>query len=111
MATEIERPMKAKAMFHKDIAKLAKEMAGAHYEELARDNRFYKSFPTAASFVARHWVQYTHIARQTFTLMLGDPNRSEEQKAAIADVLLKDGAINPKRMSAPEKPRFFLGPT
>jgi len=100
--------MRARGMVHKDLANLAKELAATHYEVLARDNRFYQAFPKVGPFVRKNWHHYTHTARQILIGMLGDPNRSEDQKAAIADVVLKDGAVNPKRMAAPQKPSFFL---
>jgi hypothetical protein len=110
VAVEIERPMRAKGMVHKDLAGLAKEMAAAHYEVLAKDNRFYKQFPKQAVFVRKCWIYYVAGARDILVGMLGDANRPEAQRQAIMDCILKDAAINPKRKSAPEKPRFFTGP-
>lgn len=108
MATEIEAPQRAKGMTHKLLADTAKGMAGAHYGDLARNNRFYKAWPEEAAFVRRNWTLYLDVARQTLVGMLGDPKRSDHEKELIADAILRDGAINPKRMAEPEKPRFFL---
>lgn len=109
MATEIEAPRRAKGMTHKLIADTAKGMAGEHYEQLARNNRFYAAWPDQAEYVRQKWELYLDVARQVLTAMLGDPNRPEDQKEVIADAILRDGAVNPKRMAKPEKPRYFLG--
>lgn len=108
MTTEIEAPQRARGMVHHLIADTAKGMAEAHYEVLARDNRFFKAEPDVKRFVRRHWEKYLHVARQTLIGMLGNPNTPDAQKEAIHLALLRDGTLNPKRMAKPEKPRFFL---
>lgn len=108
MATEIETPMRAKGMVHKLIAATAMGMADEHYEQLARNNRFYKAWPDRPRFVQKNWIHYIHTARSVLAGMLGNPATPDEQKAVIHEALLKDGAINPKRMAAPQKPSFFL---
>lgn len=108
MPIEIEAPRRAKGMVHRLIADTAKGMAAEHYEVLARDNRFYKAYPKVGRFVRQKWQLYIHVARQTLVGMLGNPNTPDDQKAAIYEAVMKDGAVNPKKMAAPEKPRFFL---
>lgn len=106
---QILPPMKAKGVVHKMIADTAKGMAEAHYELLAKQNAFYRRYPDVTVFVHSCWPHYIHVARQTLTGMLGSPQYSEEMKAEIADALMRDGAVNPKKMAEPEKPSFFLG--
>ena len=108
MAIEIEAPQRAKGMVHKLIADTAKGMAAEHYEVLARDNRFFKAYPKLGPFVRKKWELYIPLAKQTLIGMLGSPTVSDEHKAVIHEAVLRDGAINPKRMATPEKPRFFL---
>lgn len=111
MAIEIEAPQRARGMVHKLIADTAKGMASEHFEELSRNNDFHKRWPHLKPFVGHNWRLYIPMARSVLTGMLGNPNLAEEKKRIIYDAILKDGAINPKPMAIPEKPRFFLGPT
>lgn len=108
MATEIEAPMKAKGMTHKLIGDTAKGMALEHWEQLAKNNRFFKVWPDPLEFQRQKWPLYIDVARQTLVGMLGDPKLSDEKKEFIADAILRDGAVNPKAMAIPEKPSFFL---
>lgn len=106
---EIEKPMKAKGIVHKMIADTAKGCARAQWEQLAKQNAFYKRYPNASLFVRLCWPHYIEIARQILTGMLGDPKRDQHLKDQILDALLRDGAINPKKMATPATPSFFLG--
>lgn len=108
MATEIDRPTKAKGMTHKLIGDTAKGMALEHWEQLAKNNNFYKLWPDPLEFQRQKWPLYLDVARQTLIGMLGSPTISDEQKECIADAVLRDGAVNPKAMATPEKPSFFL---
>jgi hypothetical protein len=111
MPIEIEAPQRARGMVHKMIADVAKGCAGEHYEELARDDRFYKRWPKPKAFIAHNWRLYVDIARTILAGMLGNPEIPEKRKELIHGALLLDGVLNPRRMATPEKPRFFLGPT
>lgn len=105
MPTEIA-PMKAKGVVHKMLADVAKGCAGEQWEVLAKQNAFYRAWPKRRAFVNHNWPKYLPVARQILTGMLGDPKRSETEKATIYEVLLKDGAVNPKTMAEPAKPVF-----
>lgn len=109
MAKEIDRPMKAKGVVHKQIAETAKALAREQWEQLAKQNAFYKSEPDVNRFVRRHWDKYIPMVREMFALMLGNPAYSDEMKSQIQEALLLDGAINPKQMAAPAKPVFTFG--
>lgn len=106
----ITPPKKAKGIVHKMIADIAKGCCKSAWQDLARQNRFYKANPNVQAFVERHWPRYLPVARQILTGMLGSPKYTQATKDEIMDVLLKDGAVNPKAMAEPAKPNFFLGP-
>lgn len=110
MPNPIAKPMKAKGMVHKMIADTAKGCAGVQWEQLAKQNKFYKAWPDRSVFVRQNWPKYLATARAILTAMLGNPKYSDEMKAEIHDALLRDGAVNPKKMAEPAKPSFFLGP-
>lgn len=104
---QITPPMKAKGVVHKMIADTAKGIAREQWETLAKQNRFYKLWPQPEPFVVKHWPDYLPLARVTLTGMLGSPKYDQATKDVIYEVLLKDGAVNPKKMAEPEKPTFF----
>lgn len=97
-------------MVHKMIADTAKGCAEVQWEQLAKQNKFYKAWPDKARFVRANWPKYIAVARATLTGMLGNPKYDEAMKAEIHDALLRDGAVNPKTMAKPATPSFFLGP-
>lgn len=105
---EIEAPQKAKGVVHKMIADTAKGLAREQWEVLARQNAFYRRYPNVDVFERICWPQYVPMARQILTAMLGSPKYDTHFKDTIMDALLRDGAVNPKKMAEPEKPRFFL---
>jgi hypothetical protein len=105
----IDRPQKAKGVVHKMIADTAKGCAREAWDGLAKQNAFYRRFPNADAFVLACWPQYLPVARNILVGMLGSPKYPDTMKAEIHEVLLKDGAVNPKRMAEPAKPSIFLG--
>lgn len=84
---------------HKLIAKTAEVMAATAYEELARDNKFFKAWPNQARFAKAHIKAYTKAARTVLASMLGKdfPNMSKEEettmKDEIAEALFADFAL------------------
>lgn len=109
MPTAIDKPMKAKGVVHKMVADTAKGCAREHWEVLARNNRFYRAYPDVERFVVDQWPKYIHTARQILIGMLGNAKYPQAMKDEIFDAVLRDGAVNPKKMATPEKPSFFLG--
>lgn len=103
------RPMKAKGVVHKMVADTAKGCAGEAWEKLARQNRFYKAYPSREAFVEKHWPDYISVARTILVGMLGNPKYTQAMKDEIFDAVLRDGAVNPKKMAKPATPSFFLG--
>ena len=77
---------------HKLVAKTAKEICAAVYEELARDNAFYNAWPNQRAFVRVHWAQFIEHARSTMTDMLTG-NYPESMKDEIMDALTKDWSL------------------
>lgn len=108
MATQIDRPMKAKGIVHKMIADVAKGCAREQWETLAKQNAFYKCWPKPQAFVAHNWRLYIPVARQILTGMLGNPKYPERMKEEIHAALLLDGAVNPKTMAEPAKPPILF---
>lgn len=77
---------------HVLVRATAREMAAALYEELAKDNAFYKTFPSQKKFVARTWGKFIDQARATLAQMLAQPI-SDSLKLQIEDALIKDNAL------------------
>lgn len=100
-------PVRAKGMVHKMVADVAKGVAREHWEMLAFQNEFYKSWPDPDSFVRAHWQKHISVARAILTGMLGNPQYDEDKKALIFDALLKDGTVAPKAMATPASPIYF----
>lgn len=74
---------------HKEVRRIAKELAGAAYEDFAKNDDFYAKFPNQNKFIARHWQNFVGIARQTLVYMLGQ-NYPEAMKEDIFDIYTKD---------------------
>lgn len=106
MPTEITAPVKAKGVVHKMIADVAKGCAADQWETLAKQNAFYAQWPRRKAYVTRFWPNYLPVARSILVGMLGMPQFTQAQKDEIHEVLLKDGAVNPKKMAEPAKPTF-----
>lgn len=79
-------------LIHKEVRKIAKEIAGASYEELAKDNLFHKTYPSQKKFVERHWRNFIGHARQSLVTMLGG-DYPEVMKKEIFDIYVKDRSL------------------
>lgn len=87
---------------HELIAKTAREMAGALWEEQAKQDFWYhqyqRAFPGLSAsqlqtkFIAAKWPLLIQVARATLTDML-TTNISETLKDQIADALIKDRSL------------------
>lgn len=75
---------------HKEVRRVAKEMAGAAYEELAKNDAFYKIWPNQNLFIAKRWALFLQIARDTLVYMLGQEHYSDAMRADLYDVIIKD---------------------
>lgn len=83
---------------HVYVKKLAREMAGAAYEEAARDDAFYKAYPDQKEFIRKYWGVYVGEARNMLVTMLGMPSVSEHMKAEIFDIVVKDRSLQDPRL-------------
>lgn len=75
------------------IAKTAKEIAGAFYEDAARDDAFYKRYPSQDEFIASQHHQFIQVAREILVKCLASPNLPDVAKDDIYEALLKDKTI------------------
>lgn len=78
------------------LAKTAKEIAGAQYEEWAHNNVFYKSWPNRRVFIRANWPDFIPTARDTLAKML-EGNLSQTLKDEIFEALMKDHSLRPSR--------------
>lgn len=78
---------------HKLFRKTAMAICAAAYEELAKDNNFFRAWPVGRRFVQLHWPQFLSLARQHLIEALGQPNLPEAAKEEIFDAILKDRAL------------------
>lgn len=70
------------------IRQLAKQMAGAFYEE-NRSERFRKLWPDRRQFIARSWVGFVDQAEKTLISMLHDKTTPEYTKEEIYKAILE----------------------
>lgn len=87
---------------HKLIADTAKGIAEAAYEELAKDDLFFKTWPNRKVFVTKWWPTYIPAARATLATMLTKPEHFSLH-SQIEDALIKDWTLIPqnKRVQLP----------
>lgn len=78
---------------HNLVVKTAKDMAGAVYEELAKDNEWYKLNPNQEDFIERAHGSLIDQARQVLAGMLRNPAIPAEQKDVIAEALILDNSL------------------
>lgn len=88
---------------HKQVADIAKAIAGELYEKLMGDNRFWevwqKQNPDATRkemerrFIDLNWGKCIGEARKALVMMLKDSSVSEDTKMEIVDVLEKDASL------------------
>lgn len=84
---------------HPLIAETAKELAGAYYEDFARDNLFYKMYPNQRMFIRREAIRFIQLARETLGKLCGTKNISDEQKEDILEALALDSSLPRGRVS------------
>jgi|SRR5882724_10376816 len=87
---------------HKLVAQTAKEMAGALYEEVMRDNTLWANWKAQcpdltpprlqAMFIELMWPKLIEQARATLAKLLATP-LSESLKQQITDALIKDNTL------------------
>lgn len=77
------------AMCHKEIRKIAREMAGVAYEELARDNMFHAKYPNQNQFIVRHWKNFVGEARKSLLAILGG-SYPEAMKKDVFEIYVRD---------------------
>lgn len=96
----MKRRRNADVHAHELIAKTAEEMAQAIYEELAKDNQFYKLYPDRKVFVSRAMPHMLTEARKALTQLLTKVDYPEHLKEQIADALAKDATLLRGRANA-----------
>lgn len=79
-------------LVHKEVRKIAKGIAAAAYEELARDDIFYRAYPNQNLFVEQNWLSFIPQARKTLLEMLGG-DYPEVMKEEIFDIYQKDWTL------------------
>ena len=77
---------------HKAVRAIAKEMAGAAYEEMAKNDGFYALHPNQNLFIAKNWKYFVGYARTSLVQILGG-DYPEAVKADTFDIYLKDRAL------------------
>lgn len=92
-------------VIHWRIAKTAKALAAAAYEELAHEDAFYRAHRSMAHYVAKNWRHYIPFARRALVailakdyshaIALGTYNAQgvDDMKAEIYECLLLDGGF------------------
>lgn len=89
-----KKPRNDKAS-HYMIAHASMQVAGAAYEELARNDDFYAVHPDQKKWITENWHQFVPFVRESMVDQLTDENLSMEQCEEIAQALMLDGAMNP----------------
>ena len=84
---------------HALVAKTARGIAATVYEDLARDDGFFKLHPNQRIFVRTKWKHFVEPAVKTLGSMLGG-DYTETYKAEIYEALLKHWALQGKDVQA-----------
>ena len=77
---------------HKEIRRISKEMAGAAYEELAKDEMFHKEYPKQNAFIARHWKNFIGHARSSLLQILSG-SYPEAIKEEVFEIIVQDRTL------------------
>lgn len=78
---------------HKLVAQVAREMAGAVYDEAAVNNEWYALNPSRKRFVRNVAPDLVMEARKVLAEMLGRNDTNEREKAEIYEALMMDSAL------------------
>ena len=78
------------------VSKTAREICGAAYQEMAKDNAFFKMWPKEKEFVNKQWGNFIRPARTALTEILNNGKYSQEVRDEIYQALLLDRALPPK---------------
>lgn len=84
---------KNKVHAHKLVAETASQMAGALYEELAKNNVWYKKNPDQQAFIRLMTPKLLEQARRVLAGMLASPAYADTVKADIFSALTKDATL------------------
>lgn len=76
---------------HKMVRDVAKAMAADFYETAAKDNLFYKQFPSQKQYVHDKWGAFVDVARENMAKMLAG-NYPEVMKQSIYEALQYNAA-------------------
>ncbi len=96
------------ALCHKSVREIAKNMAGDAYEEMARNDDFYKQHPNQNLFIAKNWKHFLGFARQSLLAILGG-DYPDAMKADALDVYIKDRVLQDVREGVPAKINTPIG--
>lgn len=87
------KTLKSTQVCHKFIKETAREFAGAFYDAAARDDVFYKYYPSEKGFIAREWGRFVPHARSILAQMLARSDVSEHEKSTIHEALQLDRTL------------------
>lgn len=90
---------RSQAAVHTQVREVAEGMAQVCYEQLARNDAWYKNHPDRNKYVAHVWPMLIDEARATLARMLQGPY-NEGLKAKVAEALILDRQLRrtPKRL-------------
>lgn len=85
--------LKSSLVCHKLVRSVAREFAGAFYDGAARDNTFYKMYPSEKFFVDYEWGRFVPHARQIMAQMLAREDIGLHEKDEIEEALQLDRTL------------------
>ena len=77
---------------HKEVRRIAKDIAGAAYEQMAHEDIFYKAYPDQKYFIERHWKSFIPDARRALLQILSG-NYPESMKEETLEIFLQDKTL------------------
>lgn len=80
------------ALCHKSVREIAKDMAGAAYEEMSKHDGFYQQHPNQNLFIAKNWKYFLFYARQSLLAILGG-NYPDAMKQDVMTVYINDRVL------------------
>lgn len=77
---------------HRQVMQVAKGMCLVLYEQFAKSDSFYKTWPSAEVFAKRFWPHFCEEARATMARFIGQ-TQNEHLQAQAWDALIKDQSL------------------
>ena len=78
---------------HKAVREIAKDLAGAAYEDFCKNDEFYRQWPNQNLFIAKRWKSFVGVARSTLVYMLGQEHHPQAMRDDLLEIIIQDRTL------------------